>query len=118
MTKDEYKKAIEILDARINKTIEQKKIIQDVYIKAHAPYPIGTKIKIFLPEHFKVGTRKILPPREIEAYIGGYRNFDGDLTPQLYHVKKDGTQSTARLYLKDYPIAYEKDRHLKWTIIK
>lgn len=118
MTKDEYLKAIDILDLRIKKTIAQKKIVRDAYVKKNAPYPIGTKIRLFLPKHFKGHGHVVQPPCVVEAFIGGYSaDANGTIEPKLYQVKKDGTQSTARFYLRDYPIVNKDERKIKWELV-
>lgn len=118
MTKDEYIKAIEILDLRIKKTIAQKKIVRDAYVKKNAPFPIGTKIRLFLPKHFKGRGHVVQPPCSVEVFIGGYSaDVNGKIEPELYQVKKDGTQSTARFYLKDFPIVNKDERKIKWELV-
>lgn len=117
MTKDEYIKAIEILDLRIKKTNAQKKIVRESYIKENAPYPIGTKIRLFLPKHFKGHGHVVQPPCEVEVFIGDYSVVNGKIEPKLYQVKKDGTQSTARFYLKDFPIVNKEERKIKWELV-
>ena len=108
MTKDEYLKAIEILDLRIKKTIAQKKIVRDAYVK----------IRLFLPKHFKGHGHVVQPPCVVEVFIGGYSaDVNGAIEPKLYQVKKDGTQSTARFYLRDYPIVNKDERKIKWELV-
>lgn len=88
MTKDEYLKAIEILDLRIKKTITQKKIVRDAYVKKNAPYPIGTKIRLFLPKHFKGHGHVAQPPCEVEVFIGDYSVVNGKIEPKLYQLRR------------------------------
>lgn len=88
MNKEEYNKKLTEFDAQISKISALKTNLKIEYINANKPFDIGQKVKVIKNTQNQFG------------FIRGYEvDYNYEIKPVIYKMKKDGTESQIRLYV-------------------
>lgn len=88
MTKEKYNQEMEDIHYQKKLLFEREKIVQEKYIEANKPFEIGDKVQ---------------NNRGEKGFVIGYEvGYSSKVVPLLKKMKKDGTQSSIKLFYWSY----------------
>lgn len=98
MTQEDFKIEIERIYNETYKLSQDKIKLKDDFILKNAKFELGEKVKVVTPE--SKNFERINPEKIEFGFIGErYVNDRGEIKYEVYKIKKDGTQSSHKLWV-------------------